>query len=93
MAENGSYGSYARPRTSPGRSWSWTATSWPPDGLEGTSWLAEDIDGAAVVDRVQATLIFDAGQKVAGRAACNRYFGTYRQAGDTLISRLSAEAH
>ena len=52
--------------------------------LEGTSWLAEEIDGSGVVDRVQATLIFDAGQKVAGRAACNRYFGTYRQAGDTL---------
>jgi heat shock protein HslJ len=63
-----------------------------PASLEGTSWLAEDIDGAAVVDRVQATLIFDAGQKVAGRAACNRYFGTYRQAGDTPISRLLAEA-
>jgi heat shock protein HslJ len=52
--------------------------------LEGTSWLAEDIDGVGVVDRVQAALIFDAGQKVAGRAACNRYFGTYRRAGDTL---------
>jgi heat shock protein HslJ len=120
MTEKGFCVSCARPRTSPGRSWSWTAASWPPDGsivvslrtllavtllavgctvagptapptatvalasLEGTSWLTEDIDGAGVVDRVQATLIFDAGQKVAGRAACNRYFGTYRQAGDTL---------
>jgi putative lipoprotein len=52
--------------------------------LEGTSWRAEDIDGAGVVDHVQSTLTFDAGQKVAGRAACNRYFGAYRQAGDTL---------
>ena len=52
--------------------------------LEGTSWLAEEIDGAGVMDQVQATLIFDAGQKVAGRAACNRFFGTYRQAGDAL---------
>jgi heat shock protein HslJ len=55
--------------------------------LEGTSWLAEEIDGTGMVDPVQATLIFDAGQKVAGRAACNRYFGTYRQAGDTLEIR------
>jgi heat shock protein HslJ len=33
---------------------------------------------------VQPTLIFDAGQKVAGRTVCNRYFGTYRQTDDTL---------
>jgi heat shock protein HslJ len=52
--------------------------------LEGTSWRAEEIDGAGVVDGVQATLIFDAGQKVAGLASCNRYFGTYRQTDDTL---------
>jgi putative lipoprotein len=52
--------------------------------LEGTSWRAEEIDGAGVVEGVQATLIFDAGQKVAGLAACNRYFGSYRQTDDTL---------
>jgi heat shock protein HslJ len=52
--------------------------------LEGTSWQAEDIDGAGVVAGVQPTLIFDAGQKVAGRTVCNRYFGTYRQTDDTL---------
>ena len=52
--------------------------------LEGTSWRAEEIDGAGVVEGVQATLIFDAGQEVAGLAACNRYFGTYRQTDDTL---------
>jgi heat shock protein HslJ len=52
--------------------------------LEGTSWRAEEIDGAGVVEGVQATLIFDAGQKVAGLASCNRYFGTYRQTDDTL---------
>jgi len=52
--------------------------------LEGTSWLAEEIDGGGAADRSQSTLVFDGGQKVAGRAACNRYFGTYRQAGDTL---------
>ena len=61
----------------------------PPAGvafapLEGTAWLAEDIDGRGVVDRVPSTLIFDAGQKVAGRAACNRYFGTYQQSGDRV---------
>jgi heat shock protein HslJ len=52
--------------------------------LEGTAWLAEDIDGGGVVDRVRSTLVFDAGQRVAGRAACNRYFGTYQQSGDVV---------
>ena len=61
----------------------------PPTGvtlapLEGTAWLAEDIDGRGVVDRVQSTLAFDAGQKVAGRAACNRYFGIFQQSGDAV---------
>jgi len=52
--------------------------------LEGTAWLAEDIDGRGVVDRVQSTLAFDADQKVAGRAACNRYFGTFQQSADLI---------
>jgi heat shock protein HslJ len=52
--------------------------------LEGTAWLAEDIDGGGVVDRVQSTLTFDAGQKVAGRAGCNRYFGSFQQSGDAV---------
>jgi len=52
--------------------------------LEGTAWLAEDIDGRGVVDRAQSTLAFDAGQKVAGRAACNRYFGTFQQSADMV---------
>lgn len=61
----------------------------PPAGaalapLEGTAWVAEDIDGRGVVDRVQSTLLFDAGRKVAGRAACNRYFGTYQQSDDVV---------
>ena len=64
----------------------------PPAGvalapLEGTAWVAEDIDGGGVVDRVQSTLLFDAGQKVAGRAACNRYFGTFQQSGDMVEIR------
>lgn len=58
--------------------------------LEGTPWRAEEIDGAGVVDGAQATVIFDAGHKVAGRAACNRYFGVRMRL--TAIPRLSAEA-
>jgi heat shock protein HslJ len=54
----------------------------PP--LEGTSWRAEAIDGAPVLDGVSSTLAFDANRKVAGRAACNRYFGSFEQAGESL---------
>jgi len=52
--------------------------------LEGTSWRADDIDGAEVVAGVKPTLIFYAGQKVDGFSVCNRYFGTYRQTDDML---------
>jgi heat shock protein HslJ len=52
-----------------------------PDGetgaaLAGTSWIAEDIDGRGVVTGAQSTLVFDAAQRISGRAACNQYFGT-----------------
>ena len=46
----------------------------PP--LAGTSWLAQEIDGRAVTGGVQSTLVFDAAQRISGRAACNQYFGT-----------------
>ena len=57
----------------------------PP--LEGTAWRAEDIDGAGVVDRVPSTLAFGANRRIDGRAACNRYFGTFEQSGETLQIR------
>ena len=44
--------------------------------LAGTSWLAQDIDGRGVLAGVQSTLLFDAAQRISGRAACNQYFGT-----------------
>lgn len=44
--------------------------------LAGTSWVAEDIDGRGVVGGVSSTLVFDAAQRISGRAACNQYFGT-----------------
>ena len=59
----------------------------PP--LEGTAWLSEDIDGAGVLDRVPSTLAFEANRKVGGRAACNRYFGTFVQSGETVQIRLA----
>jgi heat shock protein HslJ len=49
----------------------------PPENLSGTSWLAEIIDGAAVVDRSQSTMEFLDNQRVAGSLGCNRYTGSY----------------
>jgi heat shock protein HslJ len=62
-----------------------------PDGesgtvLAGTSWVAEDIDGRGVLGGVQSTLVFDAAQRISGRAACNQYFGTVERAeGNRLL--------
>jgi putative lipoprotein len=44
--------------------------------LAGTAWVAEDIDGRGVLGGAQSTLVFDAAQRISGRAACNQYFGT-----------------
>jgi heat shock protein HslJ len=52
--------------------------------LAGTSWIARDIDGRGVVDGVASTLTFERDGRLAGRAACNRYFGTARSSGDRL---------
>ena len=57
----------------------------PP--LEGTAWLAEDIDGAGIVDRILSTLAFAANRRIDGRAACNRYFGTFEQSGEMVQIR------
>jgi len=57
----------------------------PP--LEGTTWRAEDIDGARSSDRTPSTVAFEANRRIEGRAACNRYFGTFEQSGETVRIR------
>ena len=47
----------------------------PAASLIGTSWVAEEIDGRAVVERAQSTLSFDTADRITGHTACNRYFG------------------
>jgi len=47
----------------------------PAASLIGTSWVAEDIDGRAVIERTESTLSFDTVDRVSGQTACNRYFG------------------
>jgi heat shock protein HslJ/uncharacterized membrane protein len=47
----------------------------PVPPLAGTSWRAQEIDGSGVLPRVESTLTFDGTTRIAGQAACNRYFG------------------
>ncbi|HEY3065478.1 MAG TPA: META domain-containing protein [Methylomirabilota bacterium] len=43
--------------------------------LIGTSWLAQEIDGRPVLERINPTLTFESAQRIVGNTACNRYFG------------------
>jgi uncharacterized lipoprotein YbaY/heat shock protein HslJ len=57
----------------------------PPRGvLEGTSWRLEDLGGAGVLDKIEATLEFTEGGKIAGQGSCNRFFGTAAVSGTTI---------
>lgn len=48
------------------------------------SWLAEDINGGGVIERLQTTLSLGAGGKVTGMGGCNRYRGQATLKGDTI---------
>jgi len=61
-----------------------TPTANLPPELGGTSWVAEDIDGRGVIDRLQSTISFESSLRVAGNAGCNRFFGNYTLAGPEL---------
>ncbi|MGH9258548.1 MAG: META domain-containing protein [Acidimicrobiales bacterium] len=50
----------------------------------GTSWRLEDLGGAGVIDNVEVTLEFPEAGKVAGKASCNRFFGTAEVAGGSI---------
>ena len=58
--------------------------------LTGTTWLAEDIMGAGVVDRVQSTLQPLPDGRVAGSGGCNRFTGTGNVAGGKVDLGLLA---
>jgi putative lipoprotein len=51
-------------------------TPTPAGALQGTEWLAQQIDGRSVLDIVQSTLSIEAGGRISGSAGCNRFFGT-----------------
>lgn len=53
-------------------------------GLVGTAWRLEDLGGAGVLDRAEASLEFPEAGKVAGRGSCNRFFGTVEFSGASM---------
>ena len=59
--------------------------STPKVDLVGGTWLAEDIDGAGVIDDAQSTLEFGTDGRVSGRGGCNRYGGTVKLKGASII--------
>jgi putative lipoprotein len=61
------------------------SASTPKVDLVGGTWIAEDIDGAGVIDNAQSTLEFGTERKVSGRGGCNRYSGTVELKGASLI--------
>lgn len=61
-----------------------------PASLEG-EWLAEDIGGGGVLDRLQTTLLLAPDGSVSGFGGCNRYRGTVRlEAGRIRFGPLAA---
>jgi heat shock protein HslJ len=54
------------------------------ESLLGTAWQLEDLAGAGVVDRVQATLEFPEPGRAGGLGSCNRFNGAVTIEGDTI---------
>jgi heat shock protein HslJ len=59
--------------------------------LAGGEWLLEDLAGGGVLDRVQATLAFLEGARVAGNGSCNRFTGSVEIRGESVkFGRLAS---
>jgi uncharacterized lipoprotein YbaY len=54
------------------------------DVLEGTAWRLVDLGGAGVLDKIEATLEFAEGGKIAGQGSCNRFVGTSVASGTNI---------
>ena len=48
------------------------------DEFNSTDWALVEIDGRAVIDRVQSTIRFEENDRIVGWGGCNRYFATVR---------------
>lgn len=56
----------------------------PAELLRGGEWVVEDIAGGGIVDGSRVTVQFGPGERVTGRASCNRYTGRYALNGEGL---------
>jgi heat shock protein HslJ len=61
-----------------------SAQTGPAPSLRNVTWVAEDIGGRGVVDRVQSTVRFGDDGRLTGNGGCNGMFGTYEAGADTL---------
>ena len=52
-------------------------------GLEGTSWVATDLDGTLPISEHEPTLKFEDGQ-ISGTTGCNQYGGSYQIDGNSI---------
>lgn len=52
--------------------------------LTGVEWVAEDIAGEPVMDRVRSSLVFAEDGRLSGLAGCNRLSGSFSLSGDAL---------
>jgi len=53
-------------------------------GIWGTAWRLEDLGGAGVLDRVEATLEFPEVGKAVGSGSCNQFFATVEISGESM---------
>jgi heat shock protein HslJ/uncharacterized membrane protein len=60
------------------------AVAAPLPALWGTAWRLEDLAGAGVVDRVQATLVFPSEGRASGNGSCNRFNGVVTIDGSSI---------
>lgn len=53
--------------------------------FRGAVWVVEDLAGTGIIDRSRITIEFLEDNRVAGRASCNRYTGTYQLRGEGIV--------
>lgn len=66
------------------------ATPPAPVSLQGQPWIVEDINGAGIIDKTQASIDFGSDMQLTGSATCNNYTAKYSQKGDKLIVSQAA---
>jgi heat shock protein HslJ len=67
-----------------------TAKTEPGADLWGTSWRLVEVQGAAALEGVEATLEFPEPGRVAGNGSCNRFSGSIQVTGNSVMIRQLA---